>query len=148
MNYTKDTQLNTIANTQTIAKRTIQEIENMVKTFTLGAFVEENKKTGELELKTQSLSTICGTSAGAIANQIKARKGDIFAKLGNFFETWTKNGNNTANQIADAVKNEKIQMAKNMLTAKMKVEQITTITGLTSEEVKTLKDEVDTENVK
>ena len=138
MNYTKDTQLNTIPNAQNIAKRTINDIENMVKTFTLGAFVEENKKTGELELKTQSLSTICGTSAGAIANQIKARKGDIFAKLGDFFATWTKNGNNAVNQIANAVKNEKIQMAKNMLNAKMKVEQIATITGLTIDEINAL----------
>lgn len=138
MNYTKETQLNTIANAQNIAKRTISDIENMLKTFTLGAFVEENKKTGELELKTQSLSTICGTSAGAIANQIKARKGDIFAKLGDFFATWTKNGNGTANQIATAVKNEKIQMAKNMLSAKMKAEQIATITGLTIEEINAL----------
>ena len=138
MNYTKDTQLNTIPNAQNIAKRTINDIENMVKTFTLGAFVEENKKTGELELKTQSLSTICGTSAGAIANQIKARKGDIFAKLGDFFATWTKNGNNAANQIANAVKNEKILMAKNMLNAKMKPEQIATITGLTIDEINAL----------
>ena len=138
MNYTKDTQLNTIANAQTIAKRTITDIENMVKTFTLGAFVEENKKTGELELKTQSLSTICGTSAGAIANQIKARKGTIYERLGDFFATWTKNGNNAANQIANAVKNEKIQMAKNMLSAKMKPEQIATITGLTIEEINAL----------
>jgi hypothetical protein len=44
MNYTKDTQLNTIANAQNIAKRTISDIENMVKTFTLGAFVEEIKR--------------------------------------------------------------------------------------------------------
>lgn len=138
MNYTKETQLNTIANAQNIAKRTIQDIENMVKTFTLGAFVEENKKTGELEIKTQSLSTICGASAGAIANQIKARKGDIFAKLGDFFATWTKNGNNTAGQIANAVNNEKRNMAKNMLLAKMKPEQIATITGLSIEEINAL----------
>lgn len=135
MNYTKDTQLNTIANVQNIAKRTIDDINNMVQTFTLGAFTEENKKTGELELKTQSLSTICGTSAGAIANQIKARKGDIFAKLGDFFATWTKNGNNTAGQIANAVKNEKIQMAKNMLLAKLPAEQIAKITGLSVDEI-------------
>lgn len=139
MNYTKDTQLNTIANAQNIAKRTIQDIENMVKTFTLGSFVEENKKTGELELKTQSLSTICGMSAGAIANQIKARKGDIFAKLGDFFATWTKNGNNTAEQIANAIKNEKIKMAKNMLSLKSDVKQIATVTGLTIEEINALK---------
>ena len=138
MNYTKDTQLNTIANAQNIAKRTITDIENMLKTFTLDSFVEENKKTGELELKTQSLSTICGTSAGAIANQIKARKGTIYERLGDFFATWTKNGNNAANQIANAVKNEKITMAKNMLNAKMKPEQIAIITGLTIEEIKAL----------
>ena len=138
MNYTKDTQLNTIANAQNIAKRTITDIENMLKTFTLDSFVEENKKTGELELKTQSLSTICGTSAGAIANQIKARKGTIYERLGDFFATWTKNGNNAANQIANAVKNEKIQMAKNMLIAKMKPEQIAIITGLTIEEINAL----------
>ena len=138
MNYTKDTQLNSIANAQNIAKRTIEDINNMVQTFTLSSFTEENKKTGEIELKTQSLSTICGASAGAIANQIKARKGDIFAKLGDFFATWTKNGNNAANQIANAVKNEKIQMAKNMLSAKMKPEQIATITGLTIDEINAL----------
>ena len=138
MTYTKDTQLNTIPNAQNIAKRTINDIENMVKTFTLGAFVEENKKTGELELKTQSLSTICGTSAGAIANQIKARKGDIFAKLGNFFETWTKNGNNAANQIENAVNNEKRNMAKNMLSLKLDVKQIATVTGLTIDEINAL----------
>ena len=138
MNYTKDTQLKTIANAQNIANRTINDIKSMVDTFTLGSFVEENKKTGELELKTQSLSTICGASAGAIANQIKARKGDIFAKLGDFFATWTKNGNNTAGQIANAVRNEKFQMAKNMLGAKMKPEQIATITGLTIEEINAL----------
>ena len=138
MNYTKDTKLNTIPNAQTIAKRTITDIENMLKSFDLGAFVGENKNTGELELRTQYLSTICGASAGAIANQIKARKGDIFAKLGDFFATWTKNGNGTANQIANAVKNEKIQMAKNMLSAKMKPEQIATITGLTIDEINAL----------
>ena len=138
MNYTKDTQLNTIANAQNIANRTINDIKSMVDSFTLGSFVEENKKTGELELKTQSLSTICGTSAGAIANQIKARKGDIFAKLGDFFATWTKNGNNTAGQIANAVRNEKFTMAKNMLNAKMKAEQIATITGLTIDEINAL----------
>ena len=138
MNYTNDTQLNTIANSQNIAKRTISDIENMLKTFTLDSFVEENKKTGELELKTQSLSTICGTSAGAIANQIKARKGTIYERLGDFFATWTQNGNNAANQIATAVKNEKITMAKNMLNAKMKPEQIATITGLTIEEINAL----------
>lgn len=138
MNYTKDTQLNTITNAQNIAKRTIQDIENMVKTFTLGSFVEENKKTGELELKTQSLSTICGTSAGACANQIKARKGDIFAKLGDFFATWTKNGNNTAGQIANAVNNEKRNMAKNMLSLKLDVKQIATVTGLTIDEINAL----------
>lgn len=139
MNYTKETQLNTIANAQNIAKRTIQDIENMVKTFTLGAFVEENKKTGELELKTQSLSTICGASAGAIANQIKARKGDIFAKLGDFFATWTKNGNSSANQIANAVNNTKTEMAKNMLSLKMDVKQIATVTGLSVDEINALK---------
>ena len=138
MNYTKETKLNTIPNVKTIAQRTIDDINNMAQNFELGYFVEENKKTGELELKTQSLSTICGASAGAIANQIKARKGDIFAKLGDFFATWTKNGNGTAGQIATAVKNEKIQMAKNMLKAKMKPEQIATITGLTIEEINAL----------
>ena len=138
MNYTKETKLNTIPNVKTIAQRTIDDINNMAQNFELGYFVEENKKTGELELKTQSLSTICGASAGAIANQIKARKGDIFAKLGDFFATWTKNGNGTAGQIANAVKNEKIQMAKNMLLAKMKPEQIANITGLSVEEINAL----------
>ena len=138
MNYTKETKLNTIPNVKTIAQRTIDDINNMAQNFELGYFVEENKKTGELELKTQSLSTICGASAGAIANQIKARKGDIFAKLGDFFATWTKNGNGTAGQIANAVKNERIQMAKNMLLAKMKPEQIANITGLSVEEINAL----------
>ena len=140
MNYTKDTQLNSIANAQNIAKRTIEDINDMIQNFTLGAFVEENKKTGELELKTQSLSTICGTSAGAIANQIKARKGTIYERLGDFFATWTKNGNNAANQIANAVKAEKIQVVKNMLALKIDVKQIATVTGLTVDDIKSMQE--------
>ena len=138
MNYTENTKLSEIINAKAIAERTKKDIDFMLNSYTLVDFVETNKKSGELELKTQSLSTICGASAGAIANQIKARKGTIWEKLGNFFETWTKNGNNTAGQIANAVKNEKIQMAKNMLNAKMKPEQIATITGLTVEEINAL----------
>ena len=138
MNYTENTKLSEIANAKAIAERTKKDIDFMLNSYTLVDFVETNKKSGELELKTQSLSTICGASAGAIANQIKARKGTILEKLGDFFATWTKNGNGTANQIANAVKNEKIQMAKNMLGAKMKPEQIATITGLTIEEINAL----------
>lgn len=135
MNYTENTKLSEIANAKAIAERTKKDIDFMLNSYTLVDFVETNKKSGELELKTQSLSTICGTSAGAISNQIKARKGTIYEKLGDFFATWTKNGNNTAGQIANAVKNEKIQMAKNMLSAKMQPEQIATITGLSIDEI-------------
>ena len=138
MEYTENTKLSEIANAQAIAERTKKDIDLMVNSYTFNDFVETNKKSGELELKTQSLSTICGASAGAIANQIKARKGTIFEKLGDFFATWTKNGNNTAGQIANAVRNEKITMAKNMLNAKMKPEQIATITGLTIDEINAL----------
>lgn len=138
MDYNENTKLSEIVNAKTIAERTKKDIDFMLNSYTLVDFVETNKKSGELELKTQSLSTICGASAGAIANQIKARKGSIYEKLGDFFATWTKNGNNTAGQIASAIKTEKIAMAKNMLLAKLQPEQIAAITGLSIDEINSL----------
>jgi predicted transposase/invertase (TIGR01784 family) len=139
MNYTENTKLSEIKNAQTIADSTKKAIDILL-TKELGFFVKFDDETQEYSIKTESLSTICGTSSGAIANQIKKRKGTIFEKLGDFFATWSKDaGKLSATEIAQkAEKDAKITMAKNMLIAKLSVEQIAKITGLSVEEINAL----------
>ena len=140
MNYTENTKLSEIKNAQAIADSTKKAID-LLLTKELGFFVKFDDETQEYSIKTESLSTICGTSSGAIANQIKKRKGDIFEKLGDFFATWSKDaGKLSAAEIAkQAEKSAKIDMAKNMLTAKLTAEQIAKITGLSIDEINALK---------
>ena len=142
MNYTENTKLSEIKNAQIIADSTKKAIDVLL-TKDLGFFVKLDETTNEYSIKTESLSTICGTSSGAIANQIKKRKGNIFEKLGDFFATWSKdNGKQNAAEIAkQAEDNAKSQMAKNMLLAKLAVEQIAKITGLSVDEINALKAE-------
>ena len=139
MNYTEKTKLSEIKNAQNIADSTKKAIDILL-TKELGFFVKLDEDTNEYSIKTESLSTICGTSSGAIANQIKKRKGTIFEKLGDFFATWSKDaGKLSATEIAKQAENSaKITMAKNMLLAKLSVEQIAKITGLSVDEIKEL----------
>lgn len=139
MNYTQNTKLSDIKNAQNIAESTKKAIDVLL-TKDLGFFVKIDENTQEYSIKTESLSTICGTSSGAIANQIKKRKGTIFEKLGDFLATWTKDsGKLSAAEIAkQSEQKARIEMAKKMLLAKMKPEQIATITGLSIEEINDL----------
>ena len=139
MNYTQNTKLSEIKNAQIIADSTKKAIDVLL-TKDLGFFVKLDETTQEYSIKTESLSTICGTSSGAIANQIKKRKGNIFEKLGDFFATWSKdNGKLSAAEIAKQAENSaRIVMAKNMLLAKLAVDQISKITGLSTEEIENL----------
>ena len=139
MNYTENTKLSEIKNAQIIADSTKKAID-LLLTKDLGFFVKFDETTSEYSIKTESLSTICGTSSGAIANQIKKRKGNIFEKLGDFFATWSKDsGKLSAAEIAKQAENSaKIQMAKNMLLAKLPRDQIAKITGLSVDDINSL----------
>ena len=139
MNYNSNTKLSEIKNAQIIADSTKKAIDVLL-TKDLGFFVKLDETTNEYSIKTESLSTICGTSSGAIANQIKKRKGNIFEKLGDFFATWSKDsGKLSAAEIAKQAENSaKITMAKNMILAKMDFKQIATITGLSVDEINSL----------
>lgn len=136
MNYTENTKLSEIPHAKIIAEDTKKAIDVLL-TKDLGFFVKLDETTQEYSIKTESLSTICGTSSGAIANQIKKRKGNIFEKLGNFFATWIKDGGklSTTEIALKAEKDAKMNMAKNMLLAKLSVDQIAKITGLSVEEI-------------
>jgi sulfite reductase beta subunit-like hemoprotein len=141
MNYTKETKLSTIKNAETIANPTKSTIDYMLKNWTIGDFVKFNEKKNRNELKTESLSTLCGTSSGAIANRIDEQKSnDIYEKIGLFLGSWVKGGNkqNAAEIAKQAETNTKITMAKNMLLAKLNIEQIAKITGLSVDEINAL----------
>lgn len=139
MNYTENTKLSEIKNAQAIADSTKKAID-LLLTKELGFFVKFDEETQEYSIKTESLSTICGTSSGAIANQIKKRKGTIFEKLGDFFNTWSKDvGKLSTAEIAKQAENSaKITVAKSMLSAKLSIDQIAKFTGLSVDEINAL----------
>lgn len=144
MNYTKETKLSEIKNAETIANATKSNIDYMLKNWKIADFVKWNEKKNRNEIKTESLSTLCGTSSGAIANRIDEQKGaDIYEKIGLFLGSWVKGGNkqSVAEIAKQAENNAKISMAKNMLLAKLAVEQIAKITGLSVDEINALKAE-------
>ena len=141
MSYTKETKLSEIKNAETIATATKSTIDYMLKNWTIADFVKWNEKKNRNEIKTESLSTLCGTSSGAIANRIDEQKGaDIYEKIGLFLGSWVKGGNkqSVAEIAKQAENNAKISMAKNMLLAKLAVEQIAKITGLSVDEINSL----------
>lgn len=144
MNYTKETKLSEIKNAETIGNATKSTIDYMLKNWCIGDFVKFNEKKNRNEIKTESLSTLCGTSSGAIANRIDEQKSDnIYEKIGLFLGSWVKGGNkqSVAEIAKQAENNAKISMAKNMLLAKLAVEQIAKITGLSVDEINALKTE-------
>lgn len=136
MNYNENTKLSDIKNAQIIADNTKKAIDILLSKD-LGYFVKFDEQTQEYSIKTESLSTICGASSGAIANQIKKRKGTIYEKLGDFFATWSKDGGklSTAEIAQKAEKDAKINVAKSMLLAKISAEQIAKFTGLSVDEI-------------
>lgn len=137
MNYTKETKINTIPNAKNILQDTIQIVQNIFDTYTIGDFINVTKETGEESFASTTFGIFGGCGTGAAANVPKKHKGSLVEKIGQALATWRKNEKGL-DKVANAVKNEKIQMAKNMLAAKMNVNQIATITGLTIEEINDL----------
>ena len=137
MNYTKETKINSIPNAKNILNDTIQIVQNIFDTYTIGDFINVTKETGEESFASTTFGVFGGCGTGAAANIPKKYKGSLVEKIGQSLATWRKNEKGL-DKVANAVKNEKIQMAKNMLSAKMKPEQIATITGLTIDEINDL----------
>lgn len=137
MNYTKETKINSIPNAKNILQDTIQIVQNIFDTYTIGDFINVEKETGEESFASTTFGIFGGCGTGAAANVPKKFKGTLTEKIGQALATWRKNEKGL-DKVANAVKNEKIQMAKNMLLAKMDVKQIATITGLSIEEIDAL----------
>ena len=137
MNYNENTKLNEIPNAKAILDDTIESVKSMYNNYTLGDFINTAKETGEQSIATTTLGIYFGCGTGAAANVPKKYKGSIVEKLGQAFAMWRKNEKG-ADKITNAVNNAKIEMAKNMLAAKMAVVQIATITGLSVDEINAL----------
>lgn len=137
MNYTNETKINTIPNAKNILQDTIQIVQNIFDTYTIGDFINIDKNTNEESFASTTYGIFGGCGTGAAANVPKKYKGTLTEKIGQALATWRKNEKGL-DKVANAIKNEKITMAKNMLNAKMKAEQIATITGLTIEEINAL----------
>ena len=137
MNYTKETKINTIPNAKNILEDTIKIVQNIFDTYTIGDFINVEKETGEESFASTTFGIFGGCGTGAGANVPKKFKGTLTEKIGQALATWRKNEKG-ADKVANAVKNEKIAMAKNMLLAKLAPEQIAKITGLSVEEIKEL----------
>lgn len=137
MTYKKDTKINTIPNAKNILQDTIQTVQNIFDTYSIGDFINIAKETAEESIATTTLGIFFGCGTGAAANVPKKFKGDLPEKIGQALATWRKNGKD-ADKITSAVNNTKLEMAKNMLLAKMDVKQIATITGLSEDEINAL----------
>ena len=137
MNYTKETKINTIPNAKNILEDTIKIVQDIFDTYTIGDFINTDKDTGEESFASTTFGIFGGCGTGAGANVPKKFKGTLTEKIGQALATWRKNEKG-ADKVANAVKNEKITMAKNMLLAKLAPEQIAKITGLSIDEIKEL----------
>lgn len=134
MNYTKETKINTIPNAENILKDTIAIVQNIYDTYTIGDFINVEKETGEESFASTTFGIFGGCGTGAGANVPKKFKGSLTEKIGQALATWRKNEKGL-DKVANAVKNEKITMAKNMLLAKLSIDQIAKITGLSVDEI-------------
>lgn len=138
MNYTKETRINTIPNAKNILQDTIQIVQNIFDTYTIGDFINIDKNTGEESFASTTYGIFGGCGTGAAANVPKKYKGSLTEKIGQALSVWRKNEKG-ADKVANAVNNTKNEMARNMLNAKMDIKQISTITGLTIDEINALK---------
>lgn len=138
MSYTKETKINTIPNAKNILNDTIQIVQNIFDTYTIGDFINVEKETDEESFASTTYGIFGGCGTGAAANVPKKYKGTLTEKIGQALATWRKNEKG-ADKVANAVKNEKITMAKNMLSLKLDVKQIATVTGLSVDEINALK---------
>lgn len=137
MTYTKETRINSIPNAKNILEDTIAIVKNIYDTYTIGDFINVDKNTGEEGFASTTFGIFGGCGTGAGANVPKKYKGSLTEKIGQALATWRKNEKG-ADKVANAVNSAKLDMAKNMLLAKLPVEQIAKITGLSVEEIKAL----------
>ena len=137
MNYTKDTRINEIPNAKNILDDTIKIVQNIYENYTIGDFINVEKETGEESFASTTFGIFGGCGTGAGANVPKKFKGTLTEKIGQALATWRKNEKGL-DKVANAVKNEKIAMAKNMLLAKLSIDQIAKITGLSADEINAL----------
>ena len=137
MNYTKETRINEIPNAKNILEDTIKIVQDIYDTYTIGDFINVEKETDEESFASTTFGIFGGCGTGAAANVPKKYKGSLTEKIGQALTTWRKNEKGS-DKVANAVKNEKITMAKNMLIAKLNVDQISKITGLSVEEINAL----------
>lgn len=137
MNYTKETKLNEIPNAKNILNDTIQIVQDIYDSYTIGDFINIDKNTTEESFASTTFGIFGGCGTGAAANVPKKYKGTLTEKIGQALATWRKNEKGL-DKVANAVKNEKITMAKNMLSLKLDVKQIATVTGLSVEEINAL----------
>lgn len=137
MTYTKETKLKEIPNAENIMNDTIQIVKNIYENYTIGDFINVEKETGEESFASTTFGIFGGCGTGAGANVPKKFKGSLTEKIGQALATWRKNEKGL-DKVANAVKNEKITMAKNMLLAKLSVDQISKITGLSVDEISAL----------
>lgn len=137
MTFTKETRINTIPNAKNILDDTIAIVKNIFDTYTIGDFINIDKNTQEEGFASTTFGIFGGCGTGAGANVPKKYKGTLTEKIGQALATWRKNEKG-ADKITNAVNNAKIDMAKNMLLAKLPAEQIAKITGLSVEEINAL----------
>lgn len=137
MTYTKDTRINTIPNAKNILEDTIAIVKNIYDTYTIGDFINVDKNTGEEGFASTTFGIFGGCGTGAGANVPKKYKGSLTEKIGQALATWRKNEKG-ADKVANAVNSAKLDMAKNMLLAKLPVEQIAKITGLSVDDIKAI----------
>lgn len=134
MNYTKETKINAIPNAKNILQDTIQIVQDIFDNYTIGDFINIDKNTNEESFASTTFGIFGGCGTGAAANVPKKYKGTLTEKIGQALTTWRKNEKGL-DKVANAVKNEKITMAKNMLFAKLAIAQIAKITGLETIEI-------------
>ena len=139
MTYTKETKLNEIPNAKNILQDTIQIVQDMFDTFTIGDFINVDKNTGEESFASTTFGIFGGCGTGAAANVPKKYKGTLTEKIGQALSVWRKNEKGL-DKVANAVSNTKIEMAKNMLSLNMDVKQIATVTGLSVDQINALKE--------
>ena len=137
MTYTKDTRINTIPNAKNIMEDTIKIVKSIYDTYTIGDFINVEKETGEESFASTTFGIFGGCGTGAGANVPKKFKGSLTEKIGQALATWRKNEKG-ADKVANAVNSAKLDMAKNMLLAKLPIDQIAKITGLSVDEIKAI----------
>ena len=138
MNYTKETKINEIPNAKNILNDTIQLVQQIYDTYTIGDFINVEKESGEESFASTTFGIFGGCGTGAGANVPKKFKGTLTEKVGQALATWRKNANSklSAAEIAENAKLHALyETAKRMLNANMAPETIAQITGLSVEQI-------------